>query len=184
MLVDGASDQLLAGAALAGDQHRHVLAGDAADGLVHLAHRRAGADEGALRVQVRLGFACHRQGPHAPGYVQSFADDSPQHGQLDGLEQEVIGAMLHGLDGRVGPPRAGNEVLVDLQPGRCARIQAEDDDVGRVGADVPEAAGTGASDLDPGIGPGERPAQLLRQPGRVFVENKQVSRRGGGGVGR
>ena len=41
VLVDGAGDQFLAGAALAGDQHGDVLGGDAADGLVHLAHRRA-----------------------------------------------------------------------------------------------------------------------------------------------
>ena len=42
VLVDGAGDEFLAGAALAGDQDRHVLGGDAADRLVHLAHGRAG----------------------------------------------------------------------------------------------------------------------------------------------
>src|SRR5262249_57572151 len=47
VLVDGAGDQLLAGAALAGDQHGDVLSRDAADGLVDLAHGGAGADDGA-----------------------------------------------------------------------------------------------------------------------------------------
>ena len=41
VLVDRAGDEFLAGAALAEDQHRHVLRGDAADRLVHLLHGRA-----------------------------------------------------------------------------------------------------------------------------------------------
>src|SRR5208337_3301822 len=36
VLIDGAGDQFLTGAALAGDQHGDVLGGDAADGFVHL----------------------------------------------------------------------------------------------------------------------------------------------------
>src|SRR5207253_3832887 len=50
VLVDGAGDQLLAGAARTGDQHWDILSRDAADGLVDLAHGRAGADDGALHV--------------------------------------------------------------------------------------------------------------------------------------
>ena len=38
VLVNGAGHQLLAGAALAQDQHGDVLRGDAADGLVDLLH--------------------------------------------------------------------------------------------------------------------------------------------------
>ena len=45
VLVDGAGDQLLAGAALAEDQHGDVLRGDPADRLVDLLHRRRAADE-------------------------------------------------------------------------------------------------------------------------------------------
>ena len=45
VLVDGAGDQFLAGAALAEDQHVHVLRGDAADRLAHLLHGRAAADD-------------------------------------------------------------------------------------------------------------------------------------------
>ena len=43
VLVDGAGDKLLAGAALAADEDVDVLAGDAADGLVDLLHGGAGA---------------------------------------------------------------------------------------------------------------------------------------------
>ena len=43
--VDGARDDLLAGAGLAGDQHGGVAVGEHADGLLHLAHRRRAADQ-------------------------------------------------------------------------------------------------------------------------------------------
>src|SRR5207244_4294375 len=55
VLVDGAGDYLLAGAALAGDQHRDSLSRNAANGLVDLAHRGAGADDGAVHVRVGRG---------------------------------------------------------------------------------------------------------------------------------
>ena len=45
VLVEGAGDQLLAGAALAEDQDVDVLRGDPADGLAHLLHDRAAADD-------------------------------------------------------------------------------------------------------------------------------------------
>ena len=47
VLIDGPGDQLFAGTALAGDQHGDVLAGDLADCLVDLAHRRARAEDPA-----------------------------------------------------------------------------------------------------------------------------------------
>ena len=44
-LVDGARDQLLAGAALAADEHRDVGVGDAIDEVVDLAHLVAAAEQ-------------------------------------------------------------------------------------------------------------------------------------------
>ena len=49
VLVDGARHQLLAGAALAGDQHRHRRRGGAADRLPHGEHARARADQRGRR---------------------------------------------------------------------------------------------------------------------------------------
>ena len=43
--MDGAGDQFLAGSAFAGDQHRGIEIGDAADELIDALHLRAGADE-------------------------------------------------------------------------------------------------------------------------------------------
>ena len=44
-VVNGAGDEFLAGAAFAGDQHRGVEVGDAADQLINALHLRAGADD-------------------------------------------------------------------------------------------------------------------------------------------
>src|SRR5207245_6602312 len=44
VLIDGSGDQLLAGAALAADQHRDVLSGDAADRFVRSEERRVGEE--------------------------------------------------------------------------------------------------------------------------------------------
>ena len=52
-------DQFFPGLALPGDQDGHVLRGDAADGLVHLDHGRAGADDGTVHVRVRVGLGDH-----------------------------------------------------------------------------------------------------------------------------
>ena len=55
-VVDGARDDLLAGAALAGDEHRHVGVLDAVDERVEAAHRRARADEARVaEVAAQLG---------------------------------------------------------------------------------------------------------------------------------
>ena len=76
VLVDGPGHQLLAGAALAGDQHRDVLGGDAADGLVDLLHGRAAADDGFARLGRRPAASAINHGrlAHQPGDLQRLAD--------------------------------------------------------------------------------------------------------------
>ena len=68
VLVDGARDQLLAGAALAGDQDGDVLGRDPADRLVDLEHGRAAADDRVATVRVRGASRRPRpaRGPAAP----------------------------------------------------------------------------------------------------------------------
>ena len=181
VLVDGAGDQFLAGAALAGDQHRHVLGGDAADGLVDLAHGRAGADDGAVHVGVRGGLGDHGRLAHPPGHLQRLADHPPQLVQVERLEQVVVGALLHRLDGRVRRLGHGDEddrdarvdpadLLVDLQPGLVGQAQVEQNDIRRLGArraraprrrcrpPRPGERGRGTPGAPaPGSGPGRRP---------------------------
>jgi hypothetical protein len=74
MLVDGVGDQFLAGAALPGDQHWHVLSSDPADGLVHLSHGWTAADDGTVHVRVRGALGQHGRLTHPPADLQSFAN--------------------------------------------------------------------------------------------------------------
>src|SRR5262249_24104612 len=59
--VDRASDELLAGAALAGDQHRHAAACDASDELEHTAHRFARRDDALHLRRARVAAAQRRE---------------------------------------------------------------------------------------------------------------------------
>ena len=159
MLVDGPGDELLAGAALAGDQHRHVLGGDAADRLVHLAHGRRTAQDRVVRVGVRLGFSEDGGRLHPPGDLQGLANDPPQMTGVERLGEVVAGALLHRLDRLVGRPGRGDEddrgpqahpadLPVDLKPGLIGQVGVEKDDVGAARANALEPLGTGAHDLD------------------------------------
>ena len=68
-VVERLRDQLLAGAALAADEHREVGVGDPVDGLEHPAHRRAGADDAARsrtsRCTCSSSRRCSRAEQHA-----------------------------------------------------------------------------------------------------------------------
>ena len=98
MLVDGPRDQFLAGAALAGDQHDHVLVGDPADGLVDLAHGRAAADDRVADVVVGDGFSATTAGTRIkPAQLEGLADDARELLQVDRLEQVIVGPLLDRL---------------------------------------------------------------------------------------
>ena len=61
--VDGARDELLAGSALAADEHRHVGVGDASDEVVHFPHLLARAEQlagDARRTAFRFGWGGRR----------------------------------------------------------------------------------------------------------------------------
>ena len=87
VLVDRAGDQFLAGAALAGNQHRHVLGRDPADGLVDLAHGRARADDGPLHLRIRLRFGNRGRLAHPLSHFQGFADDPLSWCRSSGLNR-------------------------------------------------------------------------------------------------
>ena len=173
VLVDGAGDELLAGAALAGDQHRDVLRRDAADGLVDLAHRRGLAQDRVGRVGVGLGLGDDGRRLHPPGDLQGLIPHLPQLVRVEGLEEVVVGALLHRLDGRVGRPGHGDEdhggphahladLAVDIEAGLVGQVEGQQDDVGVSGVEVFEPRRPGDGDVDPVRRRGERPAHLLR----------------------
>jgi hypothetical protein len=185
VLVDGPGDQFLAGAALAGDQHRHVLGGHPADRLVHLQHGRAGADDGPVHLGVGKVYRNHSRLAHAPGHFQRLADHPPQLGQVERLEEVVVGPLFHCLDGRVRPLGHRDEDdwdarvdsadgLVDVQAGLVGQAQVQEDHVRRFGPDALNPVRPRAGHLDPVGGGGERLAHLHRDQGRVVVDEQEV----------
>src|SRR5690606_939720 len=96
-VVDGAGDQLLAGAALAGDQHGGVGAGDLADGGAQLLHGGRAADQvAAAQVVAQLGVL--------PAQLVLLEGAARHHAQLvrpERLGEVVAGAELHAAHGGV-----------------------------------------------------------------------------------
>ena len=107
--VDGAGHHLLAGPALAGDEHggpggRHLL-----DQLAHL--RMAGESPRISSAPVRRAPTWWRstrfsatQGP----VLQRLLDHQPELLHLEGLQDVVVGPQLHGLDGVLGGGEGGH----------------------------------------------------------------------------
>ena len=96
------------------------------------------------------GLGDHGRLAHPPGHLQRLADHPPQLVQVERLEQVVVGALLHRLDGRVRRLGQGDEddrdarvdladLLVDLQPGLVGQAQVEENDIRRPGADPLQA---------------------------------------------
>ena len=96
LLVQGAGDQLLARAALAGHQHSGGLGRDLLDEIVDLAHRPGAADQRVATggVLVNLAAAHLLDG-------QGLADDLAQLVLIEGLGDVVLGAELDRLHRRV-----------------------------------------------------------------------------------
>ena len=116
--VDGASDQLLAGAALAGDQHRGVRRRGPAHRVPHLLERRAAAHHPVALVENQ---------PQTPVLLhQTFLPERVAGGDQDALAlrrllDEVEGAELDGLDGGLDGAVAGEDhdrrrAVARLQP--------------------------------------------------------------------
>jgi hypothetical protein len=103
-IVDRARDQLLAGAALAGDQHRGVAVGDAVDELADGADRRAVADDAGHRPGRGQGLT---QPPHlaaGPAVLDRARDRQLDLIGIERLGHEVprAGAQRRDRGGDVG----------------------------------------------------------------------------------
>ena len=95
MPVQRPGDKLLAGAGLAGDQHRDARLGKAADGAENLLHRRRVAEDlGRLRQRLDgLGLA--------PALVERAPDQLDRLVDVEGLRQVLVGAALERGHGAV-----------------------------------------------------------------------------------
>jgi hypothetical protein len=184
VLVDGARHQLLARAALAGDEHRESLVGDSADGFVHLLHVRTGADDSFARlILVRRRPHNHGRLAHQADDLQRLAEHAVQFMQVERFEQVIVRPLPHRLDGRIGRPGHGDqddrdagvdlaELPQDVQAGLVGQAQVEQNNVGPNVGDTLKALGTRVGDLDPVCGGGEHVAHLVRKQARVVINQE------------
>ena len=148
--MDGAGDEFLAGAALAGDHHRRVAVRDAADHLEDLLHRGGLADDAVLMLldgELRLEG---RGRAHLGLRLERGIDDDLEVERQRLLPDEVEGAELHRLDHRLrGAERADQDhdrvriALPDfreqLQPAERREMRLGDEQIGLFAAENLEA---------------------------------------------
>ena len=119
-VVNDLGDQVLAGAALAGQQHGGGRAdGHARDQVPQRRDRRRRADDAAAGCTGVAAFAAEL--PHftpEPRRLERALDRRRDLVQIEGLVREVIGAELHRLDGGLDAGVRGQQddqdVLVEL----------------------------------------------------------------------
>jgi hypothetical protein len=92
MVVQGACDQFLAGAGLAGNQHRHVAGRQPADQANQLLKGRGRADHAGIAIGLlsRLGRR-----------LQGLFDQAADLVEIEGLGQEFEGAATESANGRI-----------------------------------------------------------------------------------
>src|SRR5207244_13588340 len=96
--VDRAGDELLAGAALALDEHRRGAAGDLLEERHHPAERGARADDRALLEQVVEPLLERAVLLDQVSALEGLADQAQELGALERLGEEGVRALLHRLD--------------------------------------------------------------------------------------
>ena len=140
--MDGARDELLAGAALTEHQHGRIGRRHPIEDPEHVVHPRAARQESAEGLRAgRVGAERHVLAEQL-GLLRGLAHDHVELLDLGRLGQIVVGAELHGLDrsrdllkarehnhlGRLGNPR---EVAQHLQAFLLGHPHVEHDDVVR-----------------------------------------------------
>ena len=118
VMVNGAGDEFLAGAAFAGDERGGVAGGDLADELEDLLHRLAAADDAQF---VILGFEQRLVGDdllHVARGLERVGDDFLELRHVERLEQIIVGAELHRLDGGLRGAVGGHQNDQQLGIGR------------------------------------------------------------------
>src|SRR5450755_2022252 len=101
--------ELLAGAALTGDEHRGVRVGDLREQRMQLLHRRAFADHlvEAMALGERLAQAAHLLPQRA--VLHGARERQRQRLDVDGLGDEVVGARANGADSGLEAAKGGDD---------------------------------------------------------------------------
>lgn len=144
VMVNSASHQFLARAALAQNQHRDILRRDAANALVHLLHRGTTANELIRTIpgdRARVGH--RRRDTHELADIEGSCDDFAQTRRIERLEHIFISAQTHGIDRRLGLAVTRHEndrhARIDvveppecLKAGQIRQANIKDDHVGHL----------------------------------------------------
>ena len=192
-LVDRARDDLLAGAALAGDEHGGVGRRDALDQVVCLLHRGALPDEG---VESRQPSRLQAQPLHllAQAAVRRRPVDRDREDvELDRLVDEVVGAHADGSDRRVEAAERGehddghvgaaaHDALAKLEAAEAAHVEIRHDDVEVLRVERPERLVRRRSRLDDEASLAEPESEGLAQR-RVVIDQKDSRAHGDPGWG-
>ena len=125
VVVDGARDELLAGAGLAGDQHGRLGGSRPADELPDAEHRGAGADQPAPRGGERCRW---RERLHQRSLLDRALDGGEQQREIERLGEVVERAVAHRLDGALAVPIRGGhddgDVAVPARPQLAEQLEA------------------------------------------------------------
>src|SRR2546425_1718063 len=124
--VDRAGDELLAGAALALDEHRRGAAGDLLEERHHAAERGARADDRALLEQVVEPLLERAVLLDQVSALEGLADQAQELGALERLGEEVVRALLHRLDRLLDRAEGGQEDHVHFGRDRLDRSEQLD----------------------------------------------------------
>ena len=192
--VDRARQHLLAGAALARQQHRRLEAGGALHHLEHLDHRLGGRHDRVFAAGALDLAAQQLIGAPQALALAGLAQREQHLGGREGLREIVVGAALHGLDrelrgavgghqdhGRLGqPPHQLGQQLEAVHPGHA---QVAEHELG--GRDLELAQGRlGVGCADGFIALGrEHQLEALAQ-GLVVVDDQDASGHGCQGLHR
>ncbi len=152
VLVDGAGDQFLAGAALAEDEHRHVLPrrpGRSALYTSCIAGQRPSRTSPAVGAGPTSGMVAGVRISRLDCTARSIS--SPQVGQLERLEQVLVRPLLHRLDGEVGGAVPGDEDDRDAGVDRADAVERLESRLRRAGGRRarPRPAGRASTSASP-----------------------------------
>ena len=141
VMINRAGDEFLARAAFAGDERGGIRARHLADEFEHLLHWLAAAHNAEF---VIFGLEQRFVGNHLPHVVRGFqraGDDFLELGDVERLEQIIVRAEFHRLDGRLRRAVRGHQdheqfgikladVAQGFEAGHAAHADVHDDQVG------------------------------------------------------
>ena len=178
VVVQGPRHHFLARPGLAAEEHADVARGHAPDGLVDLLHGRVPPHEGAelpdlLEPRLERGDFLRE-----PARRQRALGEQERLVEVEGLGEVVVGALLHGLDGRLHGAVGGHDHHLGIgalpadaaeegQPVDARHADVEEDQVERLLLGLPKRGGAVLHRRDLVAGAAEA---LLEDPAEsVFV---------------